>query len=473
MGPCRHLLAGALLLAALPAQPLVLNTVLRAFVPVSGNPWVPDIKGFTDSLGRDFAIVCRGNTGVAVYEITNPAAPQLAAAIPATGSDLKDVDLVGHHAYCVQQSGDVLVIDVQNPYAAAVVATIPSSGHTGFYEPVQRLWIQCRNGASPYDARIYDVTNPAAPLFLASYPAQAPQTHDAYAQDGIMYVSLLFGTGAGTAVVDITNPSSPQFLHQIPSGDISHSSWMYNAPGGSKFLLTANETAGGHIKIWDVTSNSSAVLVSQFQTATGAGISVHNPQVEGRYAYISYYADYLRILDLANPAAPLEVGIYDPNPTNAGAAVFDGSWAVHFFRVLPNGDHRIVMTESFSSVKGFYVIDFTPPPAVDLVLSTSGAGDVTLGLSGLDPLGEAFTGVSLQTAGSLGTGPLFGLGADALFTIAVPLGTHPFHVTADSQGSYQFLAPPGSLSPGLVVDVRSVGRRQGAWLLTPLGRIAF
>ncbi len=466
---CGLLLAGF----ALAQGPLVLNTTLRGFVTVVGKPRGPDIKGWTDNLGRDFAIVCRGNTGLAIYEITNPAAPVLAASIAATGTDLKDVDLIGNYAYCIQQTGEVMIIDISNPYAAFRANGIASAGHTGYYDPAQQLYIQCRNGASPFDARIYDVSAPGTPVFLSSYPAQNPQTHDCFVQDGIMYVSLLFNAQAGTDVVDISNPLAPMFLHKIPTGNITHSCWMYNPPGGRKVLLSANEEAGGHIKIYDVTNPIVTPLLAEWQSPTGAAISVHNPQVEGRYAYISYYADYLRILDLANPAVPVQVGIYDPNATNAGAGVFDGSWATHFFKVLPNGDHRIVMTESFAAVKGFYIIDFTPPPAIDLDVTSSGAGDVALNLTGLNPGGMALNALSLSTTGLMGQGPLFGLAADALFTLTYPFVTEPFSVLANASGDYSFNLPNGSLPPGLTVDLRSAGELGSTWFLSQLARITF
>ena len=87
-------LPAALLLTALAvAQPLQLNTVAHSFTPVSGSPYLADIKGWTDPLGRDFALVCRANNGLDIWEVTNPAVPAFVATIPATGSDLKDIDM--------------------------------------------------------------------------------------------------------------------------------------------------------------------------------------------------------------------------------------------------------------------------------------------------------------------------------------------------------------------------------------------
>lgn len=462
----------------LAAQPLQLNTTVYSFTPVSGNPWVADIKGWTDAQGRDFALVCRGNDGLGIYEITNPATPVFAANVPATGSDLKDIDVVGNYAYAVQQSGSTLVIDIANPYAPVVVTSIAGGAHTGFYYESAQLYTQGRNGASPYDARIYNVANPAAPVFLGSYPSPgSEQTHDTYCQDGLMYVSTLFGATAGTDIVDISNPAAPVFLHQINStafnGDYSHSSWIYNPPGNRKYCLTCNETAGGHLKLFDVTDPNNTPLSGEYQSATGGSISIHNVQVVDRYGFISYYADYLRIVDLSNPHTPVEVGTYDPFPSNVGQSTFDGSWAVHCFKVLPNGNYRIVMAESFNLPLGFWVIDFAPPSRLDLALSTTGAGDLFLQVTRADAFAEIWNPFSVNTTQVIGTGPLAGLQGDALYTLLYPPGTPLFHTNCDATGTYTFTLPPGSLPGGFSVDLRSLSFVGGAYKVTELARIGF
>ncbi|NRA95624.1 MAG: hypothetical protein HRU14_05380 [Planctomycetes bacterium] len=467
------------LVSEAPAQaPLVLNTTLRSFTPVTSSNWVADCCTFTDSIGRDFALICRGNSGLDCYEITNPVAPVFASHINATGSDLKDVKYMSNPptAFALQQGSETQVVSLANPYNMQVISTISGGAHNGFvYENgATKLYLQGRNGASPYNLRVYDVSNPASPITRDTWqPPSSSQTHDVYAQDGIAYVNCLFGSGEGTYQIDISNPSNiNQVGPVIPSGGLSHSCWMYNPPGGSsKYLIECNETAGGHAKIYDVSNVNNPVLASEYYSPTGASISVHNPVVMDKYCFIAWYADYVRILDMSRPSNPVIAGIYDPWPTNAGASVYDGCWGVWPLKAIPGG-YRLVATESFSSNRGFYVIDFTPPEAPSIALSTNGFGDVTFSVSGAIPGSVIYNGTSSQTSGLLGDGPVGGIGADALFSLGTT--AQPYVATTNFAGNYSFSLPNGAVPIGLSFDVINFSQTPtNGWQPSQCGRITF
>lgn len=469
--PCRAAII-VVLLGSVAMGQTQLNTTVRSFQAVPGNPWVADIWSYTDSMGRDFALVCQGNIGLSCYEITNPAAPVFASSIAATASDLKDVKVYQDHAYCVQQGGPTLAVSLADPYNMQVVDSFGECGHNATIDHQQGLFIQTRNGCSPFDARIYSLANPSNPVFLASYSVgNGFNSHDAYAQDGLLYVSVLFGGTAGTDIVDISNPSNPQFINKVPTGNVSHAVWLYNAPGGQKVLCSTNETQGGHLLIYDVTDPMDTPFLSEY--ITDPGISIHNPVVVGRYCFLSYYADYLRIVDLANPSDPQEVGIYDPTPSNAGQGTFDGAWGVAYVKPLGNNAHRVLITESFNSPLGFWVVDFDPGPVVELDLSTSGNGDLSMTVSGADPNSAMFNPFSLTTTSNLGAGPVVGLQGDAIFTLTVPPGTPPFAVSADGTGTYSLNLPAATIPPGISADVASIALVGGVQQVSPLGRINF
>ncbi|MAG58807.1 MAG: hypothetical protein CMJ83_21165 [Planctomycetes bacterium] len=446
----------AVLAPAVSAQPPIqLNTTIRSFTTVSGSPWVADIWSYTDTLGNDYALVCRGNSGMSMYNINNPAAPFFTSSIAlGGGSDMKDVKVYQNYAFALKQSGGTQIVDLSNPNSIQVVATITGSAHNGFvYEngPGAPLYLQARNGANPANLRIYDISNPAAPIYRGAWNPPSGDTHDVYAQDGLAYVNVLFGNAEGTYIIDISNPVAPTQVGFVPTGDWSHSCWMYNAPGNQKYLLECNETGDGHALIYNVTNPAAPTFTSEYRTATSSTISCHNPVIVGKYAYIAWYGDYLRILDLSRPSNPIEVGTYDPVPNNAGVGLYDGAWGVAFVRELPNGDRRLLLTESFSAIKGFWVIDFTPPPSLDVEM-TSTNGDVQIGITHASPFEQIFMGISSQTGGTLGTGPLAGIGSDGIFTMLSPLGAQPFHVGATAAGTYDFSLPAGALPPGLAID---------------------
>ncbi len=64
----------------------------------------------------------------------------------------------------------------------------------------------------------------------------------------------------------------------------------------------------------------------------GVGESTdHNLYVRGRYMYQSNYVSGLRILDIGDPANPVEVGYFDTVPFGEDAAGFAGSWSNYPF----------------------------------------------------------------------------------------------------------------------------------------------
>lgn len=459
--------------------PLVMNTTLRSFTPVSSNNWVADCWGFTDNIGRDFALICRGHSGMDCWEITNPTAPVFASFIPATGSDLKDVKFMANPptAFALQQGTETQVVDLSDPYNMQVIATIPGGAHNGFiYEDgATKLYLQARQGVSPYSMRVYDVTNPANPIYRDQWiPPGNTQAHDVYAQDGIAYVNCLAGgSDADTYQIDISNPSNVfQTGAIIPSGASSHACWMYNPPGGgSKILIETNETTAGHAKIYDVTDLNAPVLCSEYFSPTGASISVHNPVVVDKYCFFSWYSDYVRILDMSRPSNPVLVGVYDPDPTNIGAGLFDGCWGVSPYKKIPGG-YRLIATESFSANTGFYIIDFTPPETPSITLSTTGLGDVSFAVVGAVPGSVVYNGLSSLTGGCIGTGPIGGIGADALFALASP--TQPYVALANASGIYSFSLPNGVAPIGATFDVVNFSQTPtNGWQASEVGRITF
>lgn len=441
---------------------LTQNTSLAGFVPITGNPWVADVAAYV--AGNDeYALVCRANDGLAIVDVTNPAAASVIRNVPATGSDLKDVRVYQHWAYCVQQSGDVLIVDLTFPALAATVGTIPSSGgHNCWIDEGRALLYYSRSGAAGSPLEIYSLANPTSPQLLSSFDPAGHNSHDAWA-DGDRCYDFDIQTNV-TRILDVTNPSSPVELGTLAFGN--HSGSLYRAPGGGADVLCVNdERANGFVHIYDVTNDSTLPHIAAY--VTDPTKSVHNSLTIGRYLYISYYVDGLRILDLANPARPAEVGVWDPYPVNPGGSIFQGAWGV-----FPITEGKVIINEMFGA-QGLYIIQFNPPPRIHLDLATTGVGDLALTLSDLDAFAPFFLLGSGQTATPLGTGAFLGVGFDAYFNlIAFPVP--PLVATADVNGDYAFSVPSG-IPPGLAVDfvALSVKQAAGGFVLSEVGRITF
>jgi hypothetical protein len=123
------------------------------------------------------------------------------------------------------------------------------------------------------------------------------------------------GAPAGTSIYDVADPLAPRLLAEVamPTGWHSH---KVRARDG---LMIVNHERhgpagdpdfGGGLGIYDVSSPAAPRLIHKWRTG-GAG--VHRFDFDGRYAYISPTADgfvgsFVMILDLKDPARPVDVG---------------------------------------------------------------------------------------------------------------------------------------------------------------------
>ena len=441
--------------------PIILNTRLESFTPLTSTNYIADVWGYIDPQGREYALVCRGNSGLDIWEVTNGANPQFRSHIAATASDLKDCAVWLHYVYAVQQNGDTLIIDISNPSQAQVVNTIPNTGGHNAYCADGYLYYSRSGGGDGNRVGIYDLTDPVNPVFLSGFdPPSGHNSHDVHVLHDVMYDADIFS--GFTRIVDITDRSNPVELGQTAIGN--HSGWAYEVEGeGAIVYLSCDETAGGFLNSWDVSDPTAPVFLDSY--VTDPTKSIHNVVVVGRYAYISYYVDGLRIVDLSNPADLREVGIYDIRPSNAGTALFDGSWGVY-----PLSETKVLLTEidnaGPSTSGGFYVIEFTPPPRVELKLDRPG-GALSIEVSA-DPLSRCYLGASLQVSSPFGTLPFLGMGSDALFTMLLP--SAPFQMDCDATGRASFSVAAG-LPTGVTLDLRAVGLAGAAFQTSELARI--
>ena len=120
---------------------------------------------------------------------------------------------------------------------------------------------------------------------------------------------------SGTTLVDISDPRHPRVLCTIdvPQGWHSH---KVRAKDGlmiinhERFGSDGPAEFGGGLAIYDTTKPETPKLISKWMTS---GKGVHRYDYDGRYAYISptedgYVGNFVMILDLIDPAHPVEVG---------------------------------------------------------------------------------------------------------------------------------------------------------------------
>ena len=120
---------------------------------------------------------------------------------------------------------------------------------------------------------------------------------------------------SGTTIVDVADPRKPMVLARIdvPEGWHSHKvrvSGDVMVVNHEKIGQTGDLDFSGGLGIYDVSRPAEPRLISKWTTG---GRGVHRYDFDGRYAYISptatgYVGNIVMILDLVDPANPVEVG---------------------------------------------------------------------------------------------------------------------------------------------------------------------
>jgi hypothetical protein len=142
--------------------------------------------------------------------------------------------------------------------------------------------------------------------------------------DNILYVAHQ-RPPCGTTIFDVADPKHPRKLAElaIPLGWHSHKVRVQNGVmivNYEKFR-DGNEDFGGGLGIFDISHPAAPKLLCKWLSG-GAG--VHRFDFDGRYAYISptaegFVGNIVKILDLADPAHPVEVGRWWIPGQNVGA----------------------------------------------------------------------------------------------------------------------------------------------------------
>lgn len=331
---------------AYPIRPLD-EAVAAGMSLVGSYAWPDGISANVRVLdGR--AYVVRFGDGLRVLDVSDPGAPEALGHAPVAVADeyYNDVKLVvadGRvYALVASSHRGVVVIDVTEPASPVDVIAFPLPEAGGNRVAVHTLFIE---GTRAYAANldiggidIYDVANPAAPRPLGRYilPAVVEQgagfVHDLFVGDGRVYLNYW---QHGMVVIDaLAEPASPTLLGAFDAYPrrTSHSVWVTEA-GGRRVAVHGDEDFGAHVRIVDVDDGSDDFLTEIGSYQTRREVSVHNIMAVGELALVTYYQDGLRVLDLSDPAAPIEVAHYQTWTGVAesnGLSFYEGAIGVDF-----------------------------------------------------------------------------------------------------------------------------------------------
>ena len=255
-------------------------------------------------------------SGLAIWDVTDPTNPAELAFVP-TGRGSRGV-----HEFTVRQRGE-------RWYAYLAVPNSEITDGSG-------------------DLRVVDVTDPRQPQVLADWAALrdaglpvgngaqcAPFCRGAVPQAFLHSVALspdgltayLSYWDLGVIILDVSEPNAPRWLGRFaePLAAEGNAHSVSIAHDG-KLALVADETFGppwGRLRLVDVQDPANPVQVGSFDTPESAAgtpggqyaYTLHNPLVDNRdpnRAYLAWYADGVRLVDISDAAHPVELTTWIP-----------------------------------------------------------------------------------------------------------------------------------------------------------------
>ena len=345
-----------------------------------------DIWGFVDlNTEREYALIGLYN-GTAVVDVTDPAAPFEVGFVPGAGSLWRDLKVAQSYdsedarwrtyAYVSTDGGNerLVVMDLTGlPNRVALGHRIKQTApiHNVYVSnvdyatgvPMQKdpslhvLGSSNNKGAF----RSYALQDAANPKLVGessggySHDATSMRVTDARAaacgdHSASCEVLIDFNEDA-VDLWDLTDRTNAPLLSSInyTRSAYVHSGWWSE---DGRFLFVQDEldevyfSLATTLRVFDLGDLSDPVLAGSWEGPTNA--IDHNGYARGNRYYMSNYTRGLTVLDITNPAEPVDIGFFDTYPVSDSTA-FNGAWGV--FPFLPSGS---VLVSDIDS--GLYVL---------------------------------------------------------------------------------------------------------------------
>jgi choice-of-anchor B domain-containing protein len=325
-------LAICLTLGAVPsliAQPGSGNIPLLGHLPYPQE--LSDVWGYTDSAGREYALVGVFD-GVSIVSLEDPAQPQQLFFLPHLPTIWRDLKTWQHYAYVSNEAGDgIRIIDLSGLPDTVVYKDSAIAG----VQTVHNLWIDEFGylyllGAQPTSnvgTVILDLSaDPWRPSLAGIYPPNGfGAVHDLYVRGGVGYSAEL---NEGLLLVDFSDPAQWNILAQENyTGAFTHNTWLNDA---GTVCFTTDEYSGTYIQAWDIRDPQNIRLLGRYRSPHSGGTTIpHNVHVRNDYLIISYYRDGVVVVDASRPRAMTEIGYYDTSPLSGNG--FNGCWGAFPF----------------------------------------------------------------------------------------------------------------------------------------------
>lgn len=313
------------------------------------------VWGYTADDGREYAILGCPN-GTAFYDITDTTNIVEVDFLPGLTSSWREMKTFGKFAYIVSEatgSGLQIVNLKYLPDSVSLVSTYLFSGYNRTHTISQSGPYLYMNGGNYGVGGIFILdlsVNPTNPVKRGEWELE--YIHDCRVRNDTIWAAGIFdGNIYVINARDKDNLTTINSFLNIPQPG-PHNTALSD---DGKFLFVTDEIGGTPrvLKVWDVQNVMNPVQVATWQPTGITTSIVHNVETYGNLALVAHYTAGVRLLDITNPATPVELAWYDTYPSD-NLFTFDGCWGVY---MMPSG--KIIASDRQT---GLYVLSSSQIP---------------------------------------------------------------------------------------------------------------
>lgn len=399
-----------------------------------------DVWGYVAPDGREYALLCAFGRGLSVIDLSGESPVEVG--FYASAGHAQDVETYGVYAYLGHDGSPIEIVDLTDPahpVRAATLDTQPGNEIGGAHTlTVAGDYLYIAGSATPGGLRIFDLAaDPVHPPFVGSF--QPFYYHDYLVRGDTLYAAGI--NGDGVDILDLTDRTAPQRIATI-TYPASGSHNVCSTTDGSYIFVGDEVGPGRWTRVFDVRDPEDVELVAEIILDPNG--TVHNCYVLGDRLFIAHYELGLRVFDIADPAAPEEIGYYD---TCDAAVCMSGAFSAYPF--LPS--RRVLVSDMQGGLYVFRVdgdVATSPPP--------HGAEALTLAVApNPAPSGARLT-FRLPDATSVRLAVYDALGREVAVLAEGPHAAGPHEVALDAH----------ALAPGVYLARLTAGDRSATARLT-------